>query len=189
MWMELYTLSLSNYVLVYMQCMLGNNRRNKKKNSQARNNKNSWKLAFLLNPTAVSSRTTWNAIKHMSHGSWNSSTFKAQHSAAHDICQPWKWERKGNKVLVIRMRSPVGGSGENTVQSTARMKARRLSAAGPMPRRSSEESACTRPATWSKCAVTAARSSSIGWHARRSWVELKLFACRQLYIIILSSHA
>lgn len=45
------------------------------KDSQARNNKNSWKLAFRLNATAVSSRTTWNAIKHMSHGSWNSSTF------------------------------------------------------------------------------------------------------------------
>jgi hypothetical protein len=37
-----------------------------------------------------------------------------------------------------------------------------------MPRRSSEESACTRPDTWSRCAVTAACSSSIGWRARRS---------------------
>lgn len=124
----------------------------------------SWKLAFLLNPTAVSNRVAWNTIKQISHGSWNSLSATSTRHANHQQKRKEAARRGGWKSVI----SANLGIGELvTVQSTARTKARRLSAAGPIPRRSSAESAWTRPETWSRCAITAACASSIGWRVRR----------------------
>lgn len=95
MWMELYTLSLSNYVLVYMQCMLGNNRRNKKTHKQeitriAGNWHSSWTLQ------------QWAAEPH---GMPSSTWAMAPETAAHS---------KRNTVQRMIFVSPGSGRGKET---------------------------------------------------------------------------